>query len=392
MVPIDGEVREGVGLLGSPSFEIPRSVSATAGSTIWSTARSCAAASPPRTGTTAHHRRCSCSSRWIYSSRHACSAWPRWTSTTGRGVGDRAGRRPRPRCSPSSTSCWSSVPSPASGPCGPGTAPSTTRTSGGTSASGSCAAQPAADLQRHPVQEPDLAAAGRPDRQAASSTTAATSSRGPSSPSATTARSTPEASSSATRRRTAPSSPTASRSAPAARSGSAPSSTTASTMGDGAVLAADSFLMKGEEVPPHAGWGGNPPRPEIRDRARRVVSAPAANRDRWPIDVTGCGRKDDPMGMPRRPAGSTGAVCSSPADSPRSRGGPSTRCGRRRARGDDPDDLVAAVRRLADELGGAAELGAAGRARQGAGRAVGRARGRDRLRRRRRAGNRCRAG
>ena len=26
MVPIDGEVREGVGLLGSPSFEIPRSV------------------------------------------------------------------------------------------------------------------------------------------------------------------------------------------------------------------------------------------------------------------------------------------------------------------------------------------------------------------------------
>ena len=26
MVPIDGKVREGVGLLGSPSFEIPRSV------------------------------------------------------------------------------------------------------------------------------------------------------------------------------------------------------------------------------------------------------------------------------------------------------------------------------------------------------------------------------
>jgi non-ribosomal peptide synthetase-like protein len=30
------------------------------------------------------------------------------------------------------------------------------------------------------------------------------------------------------------------------------------TMGDGAVLAADSFLMKGEEVPPHARWAGNP--------------------------------------------------------------------------------------------------------------------------------------
>jgi non-ribosomal peptide synthetase-like protein len=30
------------------------------------------------------------------------------------------------------------------------------------------------------------------------------------------------------------------------------------TMGDRAVLAADSFLMKGEYVPPHAQWGGNP--------------------------------------------------------------------------------------------------------------------------------------
>jgi non-ribosomal peptide synthetase-like protein len=32
------------------------------------------------------------------------------------------------------------------------------------------------------------------------------------------------------------------------------------TMGDGAVLAADSFLMKGEDVPPGARWGGNPAR------------------------------------------------------------------------------------------------------------------------------------
>ncbi len=30
------------------------------------------------------------------------------------------------------------------------------------------------------------------------------------------------------------------------------------TMGDGSALAADSFLMKGEEVPAHAWWGGNP--------------------------------------------------------------------------------------------------------------------------------------
>ena len=32
------------------------------------------------------------------------------------------------------------------------------------------------------------------------------------------------------------------------------------TMGDGAVLAPDSFLMKGEEIPPHERWGGNPAR------------------------------------------------------------------------------------------------------------------------------------
>ena len=30
------------------------------------------------------------------------------------------------------------------------------------------------------------------------------------------------------------------------------------TMGEGSVLAADSFLMKGEDVPAHARWGGNP--------------------------------------------------------------------------------------------------------------------------------------
>jgi non-ribosomal peptide synthetase-like protein len=32
------------------------------------------------------------------------------------------------------------------------------------------------------------------------------------------------------------------------------------TMGDGSMLAADSFLMKGEEVPAHTRWGGNPAR------------------------------------------------------------------------------------------------------------------------------------
>ena len=36
------------------------------------------------------------------------------------------------------------------------------------------------------------------------------------------------------------------------------------TMGEAAVLAPDSFLMKGEEIPQRAQWGGNPAR-EIRN-------------------------------------------------------------------------------------------------------------------------------
>ncbi|MGH3780298.1 MAG: Pls/PosA family non-ribosomal peptide synthetase [Pseudonocardiaceae bacterium] len=42
------------------------------------------------------------------------------------------------------------------------------------------------------------------------------------------------------------------------------------TMGEGAVLAADSFLMKGEEIPPRAWWGGNPAR-EIRNGPSGVL-------------------------------------------------------------------------------------------------------------------------
>jgi non-ribosomal peptide synthetase-like protein len=58
------------------------------------------------------------------------------------------------------------------------------------------------------------------------------------------------------------------------------------TMGDGAVLDADSFLMKGEEIAPHARWRGNPAR-EIRDVSPvgpaaapfPVTSAPATTRE-----------------------------------------------------------------------------------------------------------------
>jgi non-ribosomal peptide synthetase-like protein len=45
------------------------------------------------------------------------------------------------------------------------------------------------------------------------------------------------------------------------------------TIGAGAVLAPDSFLMKGEEIPPHARWQGNPAR-EIRDAPPAVGQPP----------------------------------------------------------------------------------------------------------------------
>jgi len=45
------------------------------------------------------------------------------------------------------------------------------------------------------------------------------------------------------------------------------------TMGDGAVLEPDSFLMKGEEIPPHARWGGNPAR-EVRHDQYQPRSEP----------------------------------------------------------------------------------------------------------------------
>ena len=72
----------------------------------------------------------------------------------------------------------------------------------------------------------------------------------------------------------------------------------------------------------------------------------------------------------------------SPAGSPQSRGGALIP---RRASAEHeakiPDDLIATLRRLADELGVTVEFGAVGCARQGARRTVWRARGRDGLRR-----------
>jgi non-ribosomal peptide synthetase-like protein len=53
------------------------------------------------------------------------------------------------------------------------------------------------------------------------------------------------------------------------------------TIGEGAVLAADSFLMKGEEIPPHARWGGNPARAlagyQVSSVAKSVPAQPVAH-------------------------------------------------------------------------------------------------------------------
>ena len=67
-----------------------------------------------------------------------------------------------------------------------------------------------------------------------------------------------------------------------ARSASAPFVHYGVTIGDGAVLAPDSFLMKGTEVPTRARWQGNP--------AREVAVA----------DAPGCACGSDRGRLPRR--------------------------------------------------------------------------------------------
>ena len=191
---------------------------------------SCAAASPPRTGTTLVTMALYLLARWIFSFGLTAARPGRRRTSTARSARRRS-RWPASlvlAASRSSTSSWSSAPShgvPA--PAARSTARSTTRTSGGTSASGSCAGQPSAVFNGTPFKNRHLAAAGGPDRQARLRRRLRHHRRRPWSPSGTTARSTRAASSSATRRRTAPSSPTASRSAPAAPSASARWSTTA---------------------------------------------------------------------------------------------------------------------------------------------------------------------
>ena len=256
-----GKVREGVGLLGSPSFEIPRSVERDSSFDDLKTATSCAAA-------------------WRAKNRHnlvtmACYLLvavvlllPGHAARLGRRRPLRrrsARRRSRWRivlvaaASPSSTTCSSSAPSTAFQPLTPLF----------------CSIYDP-HFWRHerfwkvPSDAYFELFDGTPFKNVIWRLLGVRIGRrvfddgcyhdrsGPWSPSVTTARSTPAASSSATPRRTAPSSPTAPRIGAGCTLGVGAFVHYGVTIGDGAVLAADSFLMKGEEVPRRTPWGGNP--------------------------------------------------------------------------------------------------------------------------------------
>jgi non-ribosomal peptide synthetase-like protein len=80
------------------------------------------------------------------------------------------------------------------------------------------------------------------------------------------------------------------------------------TMGDDAVLAPDSFLMKGEEVPQRARWGGNPAT-EIRDAACRPVAAlRTGQRNHLGERARPAGQAGEPARLPRTGTGTTTAA------------------------------------------------------------------------------------
>ena len=79
MVPLDGQVREGVGLLGAPSFEIPRSVKRDQQLDV-TNADELRRSLGPRTSTTPSPWRCSCWRSGSSSSSSPCSTWPPSTS------------------------------------------------------------------------------------------------------------------------------------------------------------------------------------------------------------------------------------------------------------------------------------------------------------------------
>ena len=296
MVPIDGKVREGVGLLGSPSFEIPRTVERDSRFDHLTTEDG--AAPPPRRQEQAqprHHGavpagRGGSSSSWLTLLGLAAADLYRLCGASAIALATVAHPAVHRRLLRARRTCRR----PGSGPCGRSTARSTTATSGGTSASGSCLRRRTSQaLQRHAVQERDLAAAGCPDRHAGSSTTAAGMT---------------EKTLVTHRRRRARSTPGSVIQCHSQEDGAFKSDRITIgagctlgvgafvhygvTIGDGAVLAPDSFLMKGEEVPPHAQWGGNPAREMRADHpGDRCPGARPASSDRRTTAARRAGRR-----------------------------------------------------------------------------------------------------
>ena len=127
LVPIDGKVRENVGLLGSPSFEIPRTVERD-GSFDHLIARGglrkrLAAKNKHNIVTIGLYLLV----RWLFFfAVTLIAAAVADLYAVARCVGDRAGQCRHPRCSASSIGCWSTVSSRCSSPCDLCSARSTT--------------------------------------------------------------------------------------------------------------------------------------------------------------------------------------------------------------------------------------------------------------------------
>ena len=255
MVPVDGPVREGVGLLGSPAFEIPRTVERDA-------------SVDQQLNGEAKRLRLAAKNRYnlrtigvMLLSRSMGTFLLALIAVVAGTLYGRFG------------DAAVVVAFVVAVPCGlaygvfveraalafqslaPASARSTTPTSGGTSGTGRRSRRQACSTA--PRSRPPCCGCWASGSDGGCSTTALLPSGG-SSGSVTAARSTPAARSGATHKRTARSSRIGRCSAPACTLGVGALIHYGVRIGDGAVIATDSFLMKGEEVPPRAHWGGNP--------------------------------------------------------------------------------------------------------------------------------------
>ncbi len=97
------------------------------------------------------------------------------------------------------------------------------------------------------------------------------------------------------------------------------------TMGDGSVLDTDSFLLKGEHVPAHARWRGNPATEVPATTAPQVRAPASARRPAWrsaaavpdrPAGWPRPGRRSGPRPLPARPARPAGPARRCPGPEP----------------------------------------------------------------------------